>query len=116
MSEKDIDNKQKKQNKTLTIFLATFIITFAFVAMAVKYFSPEIDVEFGKATEEEQAADEDKGSVDERLRWIQFEDNMPGVSTRFTDTSADTPFSCIFCVCDSIRILEGFSRFILLPP
>ena len=77
--------------KFIVIFLATFIITFAFVAMAVKYFSPEIDVEISKATEEEQADDaEDKGSVDERLRWIQFEDNMPGVSTRFTDKKDQT--------------------------
>ena len=53
MSEKEMNDKKKKQNKTLTIFLTTFIVTFAFVALAVKYFSPEIDVEIGKATEDE---------------------------------------------------------------
>ena len=78
------DKKIKKQHKSLTIFLTVFIVTFAFVALAVKYFSPEIDVEIGKNAEETDVEDGEKGSVDERLRWIQFEDNMPGVSTRFT--------------------------------
>ena len=77
-------NKKRKESKTISIFLITFIVTFAFVALSVKYFSPEIDVEIES---KEHIAEEDveKGSVDERLRWIQFEDNMPGVSTRYTE-------------------------------
>ena len=89
MATKEIKKKKKKESKTVSIFLITFIVTFAFVALSVKYFSPEIDVEIeGK----EQIAEEDveKGSVDERLRWIQFEDNMPGVSTRFTEETENT--------------------------
>lgn len=80
------ETKKKKENKSLTIFLTTFIVTFAVIALSAKYFSPDIDVEIGKSIEEtEEEIEIEKGSVDERLRWIQFEDNMPGVSTRFTD-------------------------------
>lgn len=89
MAAKENKKKKNKESKTVSIFLITFIVTFAFVALSVKYFSPEIDVEIeGK----EQIAEEDveKGSVDERLRWIQFEDNMPGVSTRFTEETENT--------------------------
>lgn len=89
MAAKENKKKKNKESKTVSIFLITFIVTFAFVALSVKYFSPEIDVEIeGK----EQIAEEDveKGSVDERLRWIQFEDNMPGVSTRFTEENENT--------------------------
>lgn len=82
--------KKRKESKTLSIFLITFIVTFAFVALSVKYFSPEIDVEIeGKEQIEEENIE--KGSVDERLRWIQFEDNMPGVSTRYTDEKEASP-------------------------
>lgn len=82
-------NKRKKESKTVSIFLITFIVTFAFVALSVKYFSPEIDVEIES---KEQIVEEDieKGSIDERLRWIQFEDNMPGVSTRYTDETENS--------------------------
>ncbi|MBO5948017.1 SPOR domain-containing protein [bacterium] len=89
MASKENKKKKNKESTTVSIFLITFIVTFAFVALSVKYFSPEIDVEIeGK----EQIAEEDveKGSVDERLRWIQFEDNMPGVSTRFTEETENT--------------------------
>ena len=86
MSNENIkkEGKNKKQHKSLTVFLTTFIVTFAFVALATKYFSPEYDVEIGRNGEETDIENSEKGSVDERLRWIQFEDNMPGVSTRFT--------------------------------
>lgn len=89
MANQGNKNKRKKESKTVSIFLITFIVTFAFVALSVKYFSPEIDVEIES---KEQIAEEDieKGSIDERLRWIQFEDNMPGVSTRYTDETENS--------------------------
>lgn len=89
MANQGNKNKRKKESKTVSIFLITFIVTFAFVALSVKYFSPEIDVEIES---KEQIVEEDieKGSIDERLRWIQFEDNMPGVSTRYTDETENS--------------------------
>jgi len=83
--EVDKNKKNEKQNKLLTIFLTTFLLTFVFVLFVVKNF-PEIDVEISKNAEQEQEENTEIGSVDERLKWIQFEDNMPGVSTRYTTT------------------------------
>ena len=82
--EKKANNKEK-QNKIITIFLTTFLVSFIFISLVVKNL-PEIDVEIGKNAEETDVDNSEQGSVDERLRWIQFEDNMPGVSTRFTTT------------------------------
>ncbi len=81
--------KNDKAHKLLTIFLTTFLVTFIFITLFVKNL-PEIDVEIGKNADATDADDSEKGSVDERLRWIQFEDNMPGVSTRFTSTDENS--------------------------
>ena len=48
--------------------------------------SPDVDVEIGggeeQSVEQEGTESDVKQPIDDRLRWIQMEDNMPGVSKR----------------------------------
>ena len=77
---RDIKEPNKKL-KALFIFLTTFVISFVVISQSVRLFTPNVDVEIGNAisTEnapEEEISEEEKKAVDERLKWIQFEDNV----------------------------------------
>ncbi len=78
-------NSQRKTKQTIALFIATFLVTLVGVVYLIKSFSPNVDVEIGGEEEYEQADDiqsDPKQAVDDRLKWIQLEDNMPGVSKR----------------------------------
>ena len=82
-------NSQRKAKQTIALFVITFLITLIGVTYLIKSFSPNVDVEIG-GEEVSAPSDEDsdepesdfKKAVDDRLKWIQLEDNMPGVSKR----------------------------------
>lgn len=77
-------NNGKKMRQGFLLFTITFLITLVGVTYLIKSFSPNVDVEIGN--DEDVSYDDDnsdfKKAVDDRLKWIQLEDNMPGVSKR----------------------------------
>ena len=82
-------NSQRKAKQTIALFIITFLITLIGVTYLIKSFSPNVDVEIGGeelTTVESEDSDEPqsdfKKAIDERLKWIKLEDNMPGVSKR----------------------------------
>ncbi len=79
--------KNSKNKRMLYIFFTTFFLSMFIVGFLIKTLSPSVDVEIGDGqvdTEEtESTMPEEQSNVDDRLKWIQFEDNMPGVSKRF---------------------------------
>lgn len=78
-------NKDKKIKQTMALFMVTFLISLVVITYFIKSFSPNVDVEIGgedKQTVEESTDSDIKQAIDDRLRWIQMEDNMPGVSKR----------------------------------
>lgn len=78
-------NAQRKTKQTIALFIVTFLVTLVGVVYLIKSFSPNVDVEIGGEEEYEQPDDpqsDPKQAVDDRLKWIQLEDNMPGVSKR----------------------------------
>ena len=82
-------NSQRKAKQTIALFIITFLITLIGVTYLIKSFSPNVDVEIGGeelTTETGDESDEPesdfKKAIDDRLKWIQLEDNMPGVSKR----------------------------------
>lgn len=93
--------KSKKNNsqKIIVIFITTFFaMLFIFTAIA-NNFSPEIDVEIGEenGVEAKETGLGVKKFIDDRLKMIQMEDNMAGVSKsvdqktkEFKDTMYDT--------------------------
>ncbi len=90
MSEQKNNSLQNAKNKrTLYLFFATFFFSMFLVGFIIKALSPSVDVEIGDEVETNQDSGESTssdqsagGNVDNRLKWIQFEDNMPGVSKR----------------------------------
>ncbi len=86
MQDKKNNNLQKAKNKrTMYIFFATFFFSMFLVGFIIKTLSPNVDVEIGDdvdTTQSETPENSAGGNVDNRLKWIQFEDNMPGVSKR----------------------------------
>ena len=87
--------RNSKVKQTWVLFIVTFLVTLIVVTYTIKSFSPNVDVEIGG--EEEQLADANssdsdvKQAIDDRLRWIQMEDNMPGASRR--DENQDENYS-----------------------
>ena len=82
-------NSQRKAKQTIALFIITFLITLIGVTYLIKSFSPNVDVEIGGeelTTETGDESDEPesdfKKAIDDRLKWIQLEDNLPGVSKR----------------------------------
>lgn len=76
----------KKVKQTISLFVVTFLISLIVITYFIKSMSPNVDVEIGDS-ESNSVAQEDtdsdiKQAIDDRLRWIQMEDNMPGVSKR----------------------------------
>lgn len=85
-------NLQKAKNKkTIYIFFVTFFLSMFIVGFIVKTLTPNVDVEIGDGVSGEQDADvdEENRGIDNRLKWIQFEDNMPGVSKRLGSTEQE---------------------------
>lgn len=85
--------KKEKNKKVLVIFLSTFFVSLFLAAFAIKALSPNVDVEIADDSSNyadvEDSVDTEAKDVDNRLKWIQFEDNMPGVSRRY-DTEEET--------------------------
>ncbi len=85
----------KKVKQTWTLFAITFLVSLIVITYFIKSFSPNVDVEIGG--EEQQSIEEDssdsdiKKAIDDRLKWIQLEDNMPGVSKR-EETQSDVTY------------------------
>lgn len=77
----------KKTKQTLALFIVTFLISLIVITYFIKSFSPNVDVEIGGEEKQETVDSSDsesdvKSAIDDRLRWIQLEDNMPGASKR----------------------------------
>lgn len=89
-SENNIPIKRKKRkNKKnfgyLYLFAFVFIIVLVGLSYILKSYSPDIDVEIGNndaLTLSESEMDVEIKSIDERLKWIQMEDEMPSVAKR----------------------------------
>ncbi len=82
--------KKKKQNfGYLYLFTFVFIIVLIGISYILKSYSPDIDVEIGNndaLTLSETEMDVEIKSIDERLKWIQMEDEMPTVAKRDNET------------------------------
>lgn len=88
-------NKDKKIKQTMALFMVTFLISLVVITYFIKSFSPNVDVEIGgedKQTVEESTDSDIKQAIDDRLRWIQMEDNMPGVSKRDENQTDDVTY------------------------
>lgn len=86
--------KDKKVKQTMALFIVTFLISLIVITYFIKSFSPNVDVEIGGESEEHQTVDEStdsdiKKAIDDRLRWIQLEDNMPGAAKRNDEQNQD---------------------------
>lgn len=75
-----------KIKQTITLFVITFLVSLIVITYFIKSMSPDVDVEIGGGEESSMQHDdtesEVKQPIDDRLRWIQMEDNMLGVSKR----------------------------------
>ena len=74
----------RKMRQGFVLFTITFLLTLMAVTYVIKNYSPNVDVEIGGESENAMTYDESgdiehKKAVDDRLKWIQLEDNMPGV-------------------------------------
>lgn len=78
--------QNKKVKQTLVLFIVTFFISLIVITYFIKSFSPNVDVEIGGNDTEQNSTDTSESDVkqpiDDRLRWIQLEDNMPGAAKR----------------------------------
>jgi hypothetical protein len=78
-------HKKKKNFRVLYLFAIVFISALAGISYIVKLYSPDIDVTIGN-TEALTLSDSDMDSemkpIDERLKWIQMEDDLPTVALR----------------------------------
>ena len=85
----------KKTKQTLALFIVTFLISLIVITYFIKSFSPNVDVEIGGEEEVQQTTDSSdsesdvKKAIDDRLRWIQLEDNMPGAAKREDGQTSD---------------------------
>lgn len=88
-------NKEKKVKQTLALFIVTFLVSLVIITYFIKSFSPNVDVEIGGEDQqniEESSDSSEKEAIDDRLRWIQMEDNMPGVSKRDENQTDDVTY------------------------
>ena len=84
--------RKKRQHNYLYFYLFAFVFLVALAGFSylVKSYSPEIDVTIGNndtLTLSESDMDVEIKSVDERLKWIQMEDEMPTVALRNSNAS-----------------------------
>lgn len=76
---RDVENKPNKGIKAVLVFTITFFCALIFITQAARVLSPTVDVEIGMASESEEIENKDeeiKKMIDERLKWIEFEDNV----------------------------------------
>ena len=89
--------KSSKVKQTIILFLVTFLVSLIVITYFIKSMSPDVDVEIGGGEEEtlehEDTDSEVKQPIDDRLRWIQMEDNMPGASKRDDGQSEDIEYT-----------------------
>lgn len=75
--------KNKKVQQTFLLFIVTFLVSLVVITYFIKSFSPNVDVEIGGESENVERTTIDdtdsdvKQAIDDRLKWIQLEDNMP---------------------------------------
>ena len=72
---------KKKKNNNITfilLFAITFVMTLFLVSAMFKNFSPPVDVNIGgeEVAEETPTEEFPERDIDDRLKWIQFEDNI----------------------------------------
>lgn len=85
-------NSERKTKQTIALFVITFLITLMGVTYLIKSFSPNVDVEIGgedDTMQSDEPQSDFKKAIDDRLKWIQLEDNMPGVSKRTESEQTD---------------------------
>ena len=86
IKSKKAKSKRKKHNYLyFYLFAFVFLAALASFSYLVKSYSPDIDVNIGNnetLTLSESDMDVEIKSVDERLKWIQMEDEMPTVALR----------------------------------
>lgn len=85
----EVKFKRKKKNKSIMgyvyLFIFVFVLALSFLSYLVNSYSPDIDVEIGNKediTLNEADMNMEIKSIDERLNWIQEEDEMPSVSIK----------------------------------
>ena len=87
--DNEVKFKRKKNKKNamgyIYLFVFVFLSALAFMSYLVKSYSPAVDVEIGNKEDltlgESDMSVEIK-SIDERLKWIQEEDELPSVAIR----------------------------------
>lgn len=71
--------KDKKVKQTFSLFIVTFLVSLVVITYFIKSFSPNVDVEIGgeavKYTESDTTESDVKQAIDDRLKWIQMDDN-----------------------------------------
>ena len=67
-------NKKKKVDSK-NVFFKTFSLTLILMAVGLYFFTPNIDVQIGDISSDNEIDYVNKKNVDYRLRWIQLEDN-----------------------------------------
>lgn len=91
-----IRRKRKRKNKGFLgyfyLFIFVFVVALFGLSFFVKSYSPDVDVSIGNSetlTLSESEMDVEVKSVDERLKWIQMEDEMPSVAIREAKESTE---------------------------
>ena len=85
--------KRKRNFGFVYLFLFVFLIALAIISYFVKMYSPDIDVAIGNnesLTLNDVETEIEVKSVDERLKWIQMEDELPTVALRNPEDRNDT--------------------------
>ena len=86
--KKKLNNlKKKKSHFFAYLYLFSFVFLGALLGLSlvIKSYSPDIDVSIGNNSNfilNDSDMDVEMKTVDERLKWIQAEDSMPGVSIK----------------------------------
>ncbi len=98
MQEKEAKLKRKRRRRKKSSLGYLLLFTFVFItalwglSYAVKSLSPNVDVEIGNNEALTDAAlenDVEIKTVDERLKWIQMEDDLPTVAVRNPEEKKD---------------------------
>lgn len=89
-----IKKKRKKKSIMGYVYLFTFVFFAALIGLSyiVKSYSPDVDVAIGNNESmplTESDMEVEIKSVDERLKWIQMEDEMPSVAIREAKESTE---------------------------
>ncbi len=93
MSNEDMPIKRKKRKKKKSygfvyLFAVVFVGALYLITNLINLYSPNIDVTIGEnpdLTLTDSDMDVEIKSVDERLKWIQMEDDMPTVSVKASE-------------------------------